>query len=652
MLVSLDLETFLIRPGLQAPAPVCLSELYEGGEPQLWGTSDIEKRVEKALDQHHIVGHNLAYDMLCLIVWHPRLQWKIKAAYEEGRIIDTRDFERIAEIQGAPRKELSLDVCGQYYGLKPMDKDDSIRLTFGQYYGKALHEYSERHVAYCLADAAQPVELLRRQMKKHPRVNLADVALLSRSLLWLGATRAWGLRTDEDRVRGLEHFVDAWLSEKGQLVQDFGFVRSDGSKDTLQIKAAVVKSYTDGVDDQVDALLTSRTKKTKAKDVMSSLLDLAGPLVPRTSKDGIKTDYTTLAEADAPELNLFAEHGQYSAVKNKDLALLELGVRWPIHTKFGTANTLRSTSSNPNLQNIRTAAGVRECFKARDGFGLVSCDHGALEFVTFGQVAFDRLGIRNIVDLMNNDVDPHCRVSAHLMKCSYDDAVARKKQGEGNAHGSINDGYFTRQCGKVVNYGALGGAGAKRLQTYAKGNYGVVETVEFFDRLKKVWLGITPEAKPFFEMVNGLPRDGRGGYTVNIPGTTIQRSGATYCAACNTHFQGLGAVVEMEVGWRVFWGTRDPQSPLWGSHLANFGHDDFNIEAPLEGLHEAAMELKRLMEEVPRERLLRDIKISAEPAAMLHWSKSAKPVFEKGRLIPWLPSSEKDLSVVRNLLSF
>src|SRR5262245_5618751 len=92
----LDLETALIRPGLCAP-PVSVCSIYRPGlGPRLYGTWELEREVLELLESDWvIIGHNIAYDMLCLFEWYPRLRRPILRAYEEGRILDTGLCERV-----------------------------------------------------------------------------------------------------------------------------------------------------------------------------------------------------------------------------------------------------------------------------------------------------------------------------------------------------------------------------------------------------------------------------------------------------------------------------------------------------------------------------------------------------------------------------
>jgi len=64
-------------------------------------------------------------------------------------------------------------------------------------------------------------------------------------------------------------------------------------------------------------------------------------------------------------------------------------------------------------------------------------------------------------------------------------------------------------------------------------------------------------------------------------------------------------------------------------------HDEILGEAPLDRVADMAPEFKRLME-AGINHYVPDVPTTAEPVAMMYWSKQAKPVYDQeGRLVPW-----------------
>jgi hypothetical protein len=67
-----------------------------------------------------------------------------------------------------------------------------------------------------------------------------------------------------------------------------------------------------------------------------------------------------------------------------------------------------------------------------------------------------------------------------------------------------------------------------------------------------------------------------------------------------------------------------------------FIHDEIVAEMPEDRYHEAGSELSRIMCQ-EMQSVVPDVRITASPAAMRRWYKSAEPVFENGRLQLWEP---------------
>jgi DNA polymerase I-like protein with 3'-5' exonuclease and polymerase domains len=78
-------------------------------------------------------------------------------------------------------------------------------------------------------------------------------------------------------------------------------------------------------------------------------------------------------------------------------------------------------------------------------------------------------------------------------------------------------------------------------------------------------------------------------------------------------------------------------SPLAGSYMVAFIHDEILIEAPKERAAEAAARLSELMVQGMK-MFVRDIPVLAEPVIMDRWYKDAKPTFDdSGKLVAWEP---------------
>lgn len=593
-MIACDLETCLFRPGLQAPPPVCLST-FDGVNGALYPTDEIERQIANAL-QGETLWHNSAFDLTVLLEWFPALRGTIFAALESGLVHDSLIFQRLAEIAGAPRGPLGLSALWRVYGFGELAKG-SVRTSYGPLWNRPLEEYSAEQRAYALLDAEATWKLYERQRAKH-RIAQADVAILVRKQFWLQLTRNRGLRTDPSRLEILAAETHADLEDLRQFFQaepeGAPFVRANGTRNMKAIAAYVQEAYS------------------------------GSP--PKTDAGRVSTSRATLEESGDPILERFAEYGETSAVENKDLPMLLAGCQWPIHTRYGIADTTRSTSSAPNVQNLRRKAGIREGFIPREGFCFVAIDHGGLENATLAQVCVTNLGLRGMAAKINAGEDLHCHVAAKILGTTYEIAKAGYKEGDEKITNA-------RNCAKVVNFGRPGGMGAPTLKLYAKQSYGLDLTLSFCQGLIQAWNAANPDGMAYLKWIGTLTPNGDR-YELTIPGTTILRRNATFCAAANSHFQGLGAIVEAECGWRIAeatFGIGEHAAALRGCRLVNFVHDEFILEVPVGDQTRAAAALETIMTVAPR-KYMPDVTLKAECIAMSRWSKKAKRIVVDGEL--------------------
>ena len=351
----------------------------------------------------------------------------------------------------------------------------------------------------------------------------------------------------------------------------------------------------------------------------------------------VSTTRATLEESEHPALVAFAEWGEWSSVQNKDLDVLASGTEWPIHTYFGMANTTRATSSTPNVQNQRRdkpgRPSVRECFVARPGRCLIAIDHTGLELSTLAQCCIWLLGAHRMADRINAGEDEHSHIGCAILHMTYADFRAALK-GE-QKYVAKN----ARNNGKVVNFGCPGGMGWRTLRLYAKQNYGISLTDAEAQHLVQLWRRTNPDGMAFLEYVQSLRRPD-GLYDVVIPGTSILRRGCSYNAACNTHFQGLGAVIEGHIAWLI---SREihlgvtpagAPSPLRWAHPWNFVHDEHIVEVPIEARTEVYHRLGEIMSDGAR-RYMPDVQCGSEAVCMTRWSKRAENKFINGEIDIW-----------------
>lgn len=104
-----------------------------------------------------------------------------------------------------------------------------------------------------------------------------------------------------------------------------------------------------------------------------------------------------------------------------------------IHTRWNQlVSTGRISSSNPNLQNQPKEASFRSCYKAKDGYLLITADYSQAELRLLGAVSKEPVFIESF--LKNEDI--HKKSAAGVYGVSIDDVTSEQ-----------------RKIGKALNFG-------------------------------------------------------------------------------------------------------------------------------------------------------------------------------------------------------
>jgi hypothetical protein len=224
-------------------------------------------------------------------------------------------------------------------------------------------------------------------------------------------------------------------------------------------------------------------------------------------------------------------------------------------------------------------------------------------------------------------------MAATILGMTYEDALARYKAGDPVADNA-------RVCGKGVGFGAPGGLGKATFARYAWKSYKIRMSEDQAAVLINQYKSTRTEMPKYFRWVNSLVSVGTETYNVVQPWSRRLRAGASYCAACNSPFQGLGADVAkyaLWLVWKACMGVSElgEADPLFGCVPVNFVHDSIMTEAPEDRAHAAAIRQQELMDLAGRT-VLPDVPVTASALICRQWSKKAKAMFDAdGRLVPW-----------------
>lgn len=526
---------------------------------------------------------------------------------------------------------------------------------------------------------------------------LVDEYRQGRAALWLKAMSVWGLKTDPVALQIFSHYVAEDYAETVETLVAAGLARRDfsvsreavvkyildrpallalcskpsgppvvklGAKERTALAAAdptlaclVEPSARPDLSTAAGLVTISEHRNTmRATARMVAHHRARGTHVPMT-KTGLKLlkgdrfkkiapiavnpeDYCAL-DKDAcestgdPLLEAYAEMTSLARVISTDLPRLKDGSLMPIHSHFEPLReTGRTASSNPNVQNQargrKDRIGARECFVPRPGFVLIDSDYSMLELHTLAQAQLWWFGRSTLADeLRKPGADPHTKVGAAIAGITYERGLALK---------ACKDPEFDnfRNCAKPLNFGEPGGLGAETMTAFAAKGYGVRRPLAFWQDAIATWKATWPDMADYFRAINALEGYRRGKYNIVQPYSGRLRAGASYCSACNSIFQGLGADVAKLAGWLIFKACYvDRNSPLFGARVVLFIHDQFLVEIEESRAAAGAKEVERLMNQAGAE-ILPDVPVRAEPALARRYSKHAKRVVDaNGNLTAW-----------------
>jgi hypothetical protein len=588
--------------------------------------------------EYLLIGHNIAYDLAVIAAQFPRFLRPIFEAYKDGRVSDTMLRQKLldnaigrfrgyrAEKPG-PLKPgespfywvgygYSLDDCYYRVKRKRLDKD-TWRLRYGELRGLPLNQWPEGAREYPVDDAVatwdvwnwqNSLEVKIRDGFNMPRSYIVDALPLDdearqcRAAWWIHLMKVWGIRTDPARVHVLEAAVDESYAALEEELKKAGLVRPNGVRNVEAARKRMIHAM--GGEDKCRL----------------------------TDKGAVKLDEEACTASGDLLLKDYAELSSLKAVKSKDLPALAKGKLLPIHSNFDSfVATGRTSSSSPNIQNIRRLPGIRECFVPRKGKVFLDADYDGLELRTLAQVCMSLFGRSKLAEVLNDGKDPHLQVAATLLKIGYDEAKARFDAGDESVDGA-------RQLGKVANFGFPGGLGYDSLIYFARKNYGLEMSEHEARKLKTNWLLAYPEMESYFALIDrhcSMDVEDNMAYVQHLFSNRI-RGDVPYTVACNSRFQGLGADATKAAGFLLAWACYvDESSPLYGSRLVNYIHDQFLIECDEAVAHEAALELARLMVEGAKPFLPDVPPTVSKPIVARCWSKKARQVWKNGRLVPW-----------------
>ena len=294
--------------------------------------------------------------------------------------------------------------------------------------------------------------------------------------------------------------------------------------------------------------------------------------------------------ADAAVLTRLASQGyelpklmlEYSAANTLNKMFLK---RWGedssydgrIHASYNLTNVVsgRTSSSNPNLQQVPRTSDVRGLFHAPEGRCFFEADYSQLEL----------------------------RIAAHYAK---EPTMLRIYREEGDIHtetaklmtGGREPTKDERRKAKAVNFGFLYGMGAKKFVDYAYDSYGVVFTLPEAEKFRELFFAkysrLLPwheEQRRIAEALGGVPNlFGRFRKLPKIYAQNWKDKGDAERRSINTPVQGSGSDILLSAAMQV---KRELEP--YGLKIVGTVHDSILGEFPEENKDWFVEQIRRIM---------------------------------------------------------
>lgn len=688
--VSLDFETFLISPGLQAPPPAGLG-FKLASEKRVHTITARDPAFKRMLrymleDRHLLVhAHHARFDVAVWLAYEPEWAELIFQKFDDNGFTCTLIRDSLVRIARAnPMHErLKFDLATAYKMYCPkggltVDKEDPNRMRWGHFAALPSADVPADARAYLETDVLAGEEIFIGQ-EAHSNW-LLDQFNQTRASFILYLMQCWGVITDPEQVERLHASTLAALDEAKLICAEHGLVIND-KRNIAAASEYQERAYARlGLPAPRNEPTEKAREKARDKAYTAALEqqcseDEACAIAREASKvllGNVILDEEACEQSQDPVMLAYSKTSQSGLLLGKVRRLRRKLIQASYNTLVNTGRTSCRQGKDPKKGVAPTAhgsqmqnpprevlekcpacdgegklrgekcepckgegevpvPGVRECFIARPGFVIVSIDFDAFEMRTWAQCCLWMVGYSKLAEILNDPKRcPHIEMGSLIRGLELAMCYQWKKDGDKRLKP-------VRNLAKGPNFGLPGGMGAERLVAYCWDSYSVTVTVDEAKAIIKVWKTIYPEAQPYLDLIGRMVGE-RGARTRIIQHFSARvRGGVGYCDTANTFFQGLAADAAKASLWAVgreMYARRS--SELYGARMLAFVHDELVAEMPMEGLHERCLRLQHVWCSAAQE-IVPDVLISASPAVSFRWSKAAgDPVFDDNkRIMPY-----------------
>ena len=642
--IFFDLETHLIKPGMNVPKLVCMAMVEGMEKPRLYAGREAFDMSARIIREEEFGNHHVFYDLGVMAAEDERLLPDIFKAFDEARVHCTKIRQMMIDNANGELKFIFNEETGEFnkqnyhlwrlvqrhkgYSIqKKKEGEDIWRLRFNELDGLHPSQYPKEAREYALGDPVETRDVWVSQQERDIEPDeIPGYASEMRAAWALNLFGTWGFRTDEKAVLEFEKELKKEFAEQVEICQKHGFrrrfkgkriIKEDISRDMKAIRKAIEGWYSDN-----------------------------GLEMKITEKGQIATDREQLTGTDHEGLNAVAESVRVEKLLTTYVAALKRGTEVPINPNYNPIiETFRTSCSGGmkidgipvgiNVQNLPRKGKVRECVIPREGFVFAFSDYDTLEMRTLAQVCLD-LGFGSTIgEAAKEGMDFHLAMAADMLGISYRECLSRFLAGDEEIKNA-------RQYCKIANYGLSGGMGAPTFVKYAKG-YGIIISLSHAKKLHRAFRARWMEMNDYFNHCSFICHGGNG--DVEFVRSKQVRGNVPYTAVCNGFFQHLAAKGAKEACYEVARECYvDAGSPLYGSRPWLFAHDEIGIEIPYEAIgprkaHEAAVRLQQVMIE-SMVKWVPDVPIGASIAMTRRWHKGAEKVVKNGIIVPVKPEGK------------
>ena len=653
MYTALDVETFPIAQGVLDPKVVCCS--FSDPEVVIGNTKaeNLEAKLRDVIDNKYIVGHNIAFDMACIMRTYPSLTSSIFRAYEEKRVHDTFIREKLINLgthgdldkMGGARIDYSLaGLAMSRLGTDIYNtKEGNVRTSYDGLDNIKASHYPLSYYNYSLQDALITHRVFKDQFNSLLALDKEDILEVE----WLHVNAAFtlylmsvrGLKVDVRRKQEIQDEVTAELDPKNlPLLYSSGIItpahsgrpykrnperKTKPQPEKVNIKTHLIPHIEGVAEANGIALERTTTGRVSASSGFISKLAPFDPVLKqyqhRASLIKLKTSYFPAMEFPFDSgFTAHVIHPRYDPLRSTGR----------ISSRGNSKMTKRALYASVNIQQVDPR--IRNCYKAREGYIYLSVDYSALELVCLANTIMRLYGHSKLRDQLNKGIDPHAYLGSKLAGVGYEEFLGWKET-------NVYKYDYWRTLAKPIGLGFPGGMGIDTMVTLCS-NYGVeisrLEAQEF----KNVWLSEYPEMNLYLEHSLDEARD----YTTFLG---MVRANCNYTEWCNGNaLQSPGAEGMKLAMFEVTKECFIQGGLLKGCFPIAQIHDELLLEVPEnDSMSDHAGIVQRIMERCLGSVLIymTSNALKTEAVLMRAWDKKAKPVYDSNnRLSVWEPNEE------------